>query len=163
MLSPITLYCFLPYGLSITFIVLVAVSSSFIFSTPPYNFGPEQSGYIWFAPFVAALIATLIAGKLSDVIVSKAVVPPAWYRVVDVPHMTVKRYRPSQPWYLRARIPTPITYPFYALLRVRISWIWHGRPESRSLVGTCYFVWLDWFRRYFRLGVGFSLSCRFFW
>lgn len=81
MLSPITLYCFLPYGLSITFIVLVAVSSSFIFSTPPYNFGPEQSGYIWFAPFVAALIATLIAGRLSDMIVSARSV--VWSKVAN--------------------------------------------------------------------------------
>lgn len=64
----------MPYGLSITFIVLVAVSSASIFAQPPYNFGPEQSGYIWFAPFVAALIATSIAGKLSDTIVSLSLI-----------------------------------------------------------------------------------------
>lgn len=40
--SPIIWFAFLGYGLSITFIVLIAVLSSYIFSVPPYNFGPEQ-------------------------------------------------------------------------------------------------------------------------
>lgn len=70
MLSPITLWAFCGYGIPITFIVLVAVSSSFIFAQPPYNFGPEQSGYIWFASLVGTLLASLIAGRLSDSLVS---------------------------------------------------------------------------------------------
>lgn len=72
--SPIVWYAFLGYGLSITFIVLVAVLSSYIFSLPPYNFGPEQSGYIWFASFIGTLIAAGVLGQLSDAIVSQIAV-----------------------------------------------------------------------------------------
>lgn len=64
--SPVIWFTFLAYGVPITFIVLVAVSASFIFSVPPYNFGPEESGYIWFAPFIGCFLATIIAGKVSD-------------------------------------------------------------------------------------------------
>jgi hypothetical protein len=68
--SPIIWFAFLGYGLSITFIVLIAVLSSYIFSLPPYNFGPESAGLIWLAAFIGTLIAALVLGPLSDLLVS---------------------------------------------------------------------------------------------
>ncbi|KKA30557.1 hypothetical protein TD95_004518 [Thielaviopsis punctulata] len=66
LVSPAVAWGTLIFSTSISWLVLLTVTVSQIFSAPPYNFNVVAVGATNLAPFVAAMVATAISGPLVD-------------------------------------------------------------------------------------------------
>lgn len=64
--SPIVLWATLLFTICISWLVLISITLSQIFSAPPYNFSVAAVGATNVSSFVASLIATFIAGYVID-------------------------------------------------------------------------------------------------
>lgn len=64
--SPIVMWATLLFTICISWLVLISITLSQIFSAPPYNFSVSAVGATNVSSFVASVIATLIAGYVID-------------------------------------------------------------------------------------------------
>ncbi|OAL02606.1 MFS general substrate transporter [Phaeosphaeriaceae sp. SRC1lsM3a] len=64
--SPIVAWATLLFTICISWLVLISITLSQIFSAPPYNFSVSAVGATNVSSFVASVIATLVAGYLVD-------------------------------------------------------------------------------------------------
>ena len=67
--SPVVLWATLAFTTCISWLVLISITLSQIFSAPPYNFSVSAVGATNVSSFVASLIGTLIAGPVIDGVV----------------------------------------------------------------------------------------------
>lgn len=67
--SPMLIWATLLFTTCISWLVLISITLSQIFSAPPYNFSVASVGASNLSSFVATLIATAIAGPLIDGVV----------------------------------------------------------------------------------------------
>lgn len=65
-LSPIVMWATLLFTICISWLVLISLTLSQIFSAPPYNFSISAVGATNVSSFVASVIATLLAGYIVD-------------------------------------------------------------------------------------------------
>lgn len=65
-LSPIVMWATLLFTICISWLVLISITLSQIFSAPPYNFSVSAVGATNLSSFVASVIATLVAGYVVD-------------------------------------------------------------------------------------------------
>lgn len=65
-LSPIVMWATLLFTICISWLVLISITLSQIFSAPPYNFSVSAVGATNVSSFVASLIATFAAGYIID-------------------------------------------------------------------------------------------------
>ncbi|KAH7386803.1 major facilitator superfamily domain-containing protein [Phaeosphaeria sp. MPI-PUGE-AT-0046c] len=65
-LSPIVMWATLLFTICISWLVLISITLSQIFSAPPYNFSVSAVGATNVSSFVASLLATLVAGFVVD-------------------------------------------------------------------------------------------------
>ena len=65
-LSPIVMWATLLFTICISWLVLISITLSQIFSAPPYNFSVSAVGATNVSSFVASVIATLVAGYIVD-------------------------------------------------------------------------------------------------
>lgn len=66
MLSPIVMWATLLFTICISWLVLISITLSQIFSAPPYNFSVSAVGATNVSSFVASVLATLVAGYVVD-------------------------------------------------------------------------------------------------
>lgn len=66
---PPVLFASLVYGTSVVWLSVIAETITSIFSTEPYNFKTTSIGLLYVATFVGSLLGSLVAGKVSDVVV----------------------------------------------------------------------------------------------
>ena len=66
---PAVLWSAAVYSLSIGWLIVVSESISLIFRDPPYNLSALGAGLLYISPFIGGILGTLVAGKISDVIV----------------------------------------------------------------------------------------------
>jgi ABC-type multidrug transport system fused ATPase/permease subunit len=64
--SPIVLWATLLFTICISWLVLISITLSQIFSAPPYNFSVSSVGATNVSSFVASVLATLVAGAIID-------------------------------------------------------------------------------------------------
>lgn len=64
--SPIVLWATLLFTICISWLVLISITLSQIFSAPPYNFSVSAVGATNLSSFVASVLATLVAGYVVD-------------------------------------------------------------------------------------------------
>lgn len=64
--SPAVIWATLLFTICISWLVLISITLSQIFSGPPYNFSVSEVGATNVSSFVASLLATLIAGTVVD-------------------------------------------------------------------------------------------------
>ncbi|RMZ74561.1 cycloheximide resistance [Pyrenophora seminiperda CCB06] len=64
--SPIVMWATLLFTICISWLVLISITLSQIFSAPPYNFSVSAVGATNVSSFVASLLATLVAGPIID-------------------------------------------------------------------------------------------------
>jgi hypothetical protein len=65
-LSPIVVWATLLFTVCISWLVLISITLSQIFSAPPYNFSVSAVGATNVSSFVASVLATLVAGAIID-------------------------------------------------------------------------------------------------
>jgi hypothetical protein len=65
-LSPIVMWATLLFTVCISWLVLISITLSQIFSAPPYNFSISAVGATNVSSFVASVLATLVAGGIVD-------------------------------------------------------------------------------------------------
>lgn len=65
-LSPIVMWATLLFTICISWLVLISITLSQIFSAPPYNFSVSAVGATNVSSFVASVLATLVAGAIID-------------------------------------------------------------------------------------------------
>ena len=65
-LSPIVMWATLLFTICISWLVLISITLSQIFSAPPYNFSVAAVGATNLSSFVASLLATMVAGYVVD-------------------------------------------------------------------------------------------------
>lgn len=65
-LSPIVMWATLLFTICISWLVLISITLSQIFSAPPYNFSVSAVGATNVSSFVASVLATLVAGYVVD-------------------------------------------------------------------------------------------------
>jgi hypothetical protein len=66
LLSPVVVWATLLFGSCISWLVLISITLSQIFSAPPYNFSVGAVGATNMSSFVASFLGTLAAGPLVD-------------------------------------------------------------------------------------------------
>ncbi|KAF2823712.1 MFS general substrate transporter [Ophiobolus disseminans] len=64
--SPIVMWATLLFTICISWLVLISITLSQIFSAPPYNFSVSAVGATNVSSFVASVLATLVAGAIID-------------------------------------------------------------------------------------------------
>ncbi|XP_014560971.1 hypothetical protein COCVIDRAFT_87770 [Bipolaris victoriae FI3] len=64
--SPVVMWATLLFTICISWLVLISITLSQIFSAPPYNFSVSAVGATNMSSFVASVLATLIAGPIID-------------------------------------------------------------------------------------------------
>ncbi|KAH5584975.1 hypothetical protein HBI24_090490 [Parastagonospora nodorum] len=64
--SPIVMWATLLFTICISWLVLISITLSQIFSAPPYNFSVSAVGATNVSSFVASVLATLVAGYIID-------------------------------------------------------------------------------------------------
>ena len=64
--SPVVMWATLLFTICISWLVLISITLSQIFSAPPYSFSVSAVGATNFSSFVASLLATLVAGPFID-------------------------------------------------------------------------------------------------
>lgn len=65
-LSPVVMWATLLFTICISWLVLISITLSQIFSAPPYNFSVSSVGATNVSSFVASVLATLVAGPIID-------------------------------------------------------------------------------------------------
>jgi hypothetical protein len=65
-LSPIVMWATLLFTICISWLVLISITLSQIFSAPPYNFSVSAVGATNVSSFVASVLATMAAGAIID-------------------------------------------------------------------------------------------------
>ncbi|KAJ4376323.1 hypothetical protein N0V83_001606 [Neocucurbitaria cava] len=65
-LSPIVQWATLLFTICISWLVLISITLSQIFSAPPYNFSVSSVGATNVSSFIASVLATLVAGAIID-------------------------------------------------------------------------------------------------
>lgn len=67
---PAVLWSAMVYSLSVGWLIVLSEVISRIYETPAgYNFTALQTGLIYISPFIGGLLGTMVAGKVSDIIV----------------------------------------------------------------------------------------------
>jgi hypothetical protein len=66
LMSPVVMWATLLFTICISWLVLISITLSQIFSAPPYNFSVSAVGATNVSSFVASLLATLVAGPIID-------------------------------------------------------------------------------------------------
>lgn len=69
LLSPMILWATIQYTILVSWLVLISITLSQIFSAPPYNFSIAAVGASNLSSFVASAIGTAVAGPLIDGVV----------------------------------------------------------------------------------------------
>ncbi|KAL5121751.1 hypothetical protein ACEQ8H_000438 [Pleosporales sp. CAS-2024a] len=69
--SPIVVWATLLFTICVSWLVLISITISQIFSAPPYNFSISSVGATNVSSFVASLIATFVAGYILDGVVTQ--------------------------------------------------------------------------------------------
>lgn len=64
--SPIVMWATLLFTICISWLVLISITLSQIFSAPPYNFSVSAVGATNVSSFVASVLATMVAGPIID-------------------------------------------------------------------------------------------------
>lgn len=64
--SPIVMWATLLFTICISWLVLISITLSQIFSAPPYNFSVSAVGATNVSSFIASVLATLVAGYIID-------------------------------------------------------------------------------------------------
>lgn len=64
--SPVVMYSTLLFTICVSWLVLISITLSQIFSAPPYNFSVSSVGATNLSSFVASLLATFVAGPIID-------------------------------------------------------------------------------------------------
>jgi hypothetical protein len=64
--SPVVIWATLLFTICISWLVLISITLSQIFSAPPYSFSVSEVGATNVSSFVASLLATMIAGQVID-------------------------------------------------------------------------------------------------
>lgn len=64
--SPIVMWATLLFTICISWLVLISITLSQIFSAPPYNFSVSAVGATNVSSFVASVLATVVAGAIID-------------------------------------------------------------------------------------------------
>ncbi|EJT99823.1 MFS general substrate transporter [Dacryopinax primogenitus] len=64
--SPVVIWATLAYGFLTVWLVVLSVTVSLIFGSPPYNFNSTQTGLVSISPLIGSLLAALIAGPVVD-------------------------------------------------------------------------------------------------
>jgi hypothetical protein len=64
--SPVVMWATLLFTICISWLVLISITLSQIFSAPPYNFSVSAVGATNVSSFVASLLATVVAGPIID-------------------------------------------------------------------------------------------------
>jgi hypothetical protein len=64
--SPVVLWATLTFTVCISWLVLISISLSQIFSAPPYSFSVSAVGATNLSPFITSLLATAVAGPIID-------------------------------------------------------------------------------------------------
>lgn len=64
--SPVVVWATLLFTICISWLVLISITLSQIFSAPPYNFSVSEVGATNVSSFVASLLATMVAGPIID-------------------------------------------------------------------------------------------------
>jgi hypothetical protein len=65
-MSPVVMWATLLFTICISWLVLISITLSQIFSAPPYSFSVSAVGATNVSSFVASLLATLVAGPIID-------------------------------------------------------------------------------------------------
>lgn len=63
---PAVMFTALQYGAGVAWLTTTASVLSLVFPLPPYNFTPEQIGFMSMGPFIGNLIGTVYGGVLGD-------------------------------------------------------------------------------------------------
>lgn len=66
---PAVLWSTVVYSLSVGWLIVLSESVSEIYRTETYNFTALQAGLVYISPFIGGVLGTVVAGKVSDVIV----------------------------------------------------------------------------------------------
>ena len=64
--SPVVMWATLLFTICISWLVLISITLSQIFSAPPYNFSVSAVGATNVSSFIASLLATFVAGPIID-------------------------------------------------------------------------------------------------
>ena len=65
-MSPVVMWATLLFTICVSWLVLISITLSQIFSAPPYSFSVSAVGATNLSSFVASLLATLVAGPIID-------------------------------------------------------------------------------------------------
>lgn len=63
---PAVLFCALQYALGVVWLTILSSVLGLVFPLPPYNFTPEQIGFMSVGPFVGNLLGSIYGGFLGD-------------------------------------------------------------------------------------------------
>lgn len=63
---PAVLFCALQYALGIVWLTILSSVLGLVFPLPPYNFTPQQIGFMSIGPFVGNLLGSVYGGFLGD-------------------------------------------------------------------------------------------------
>ena len=69
LMYPAILWSTVVYSLSLGWLVVLSESVAHIYQHHPYNFTPLQMGLVYLSPFIGGILGTVVAGKMSDIIV----------------------------------------------------------------------------------------------
>ncbi|KAH0538816.1 hypothetical protein FGG08_004592 [Glutinoglossum americanum] len=66
---PAVLWSALVYSLSVGWLIVLSETVASVYQHNPYNFNPLATGLVYLSPFVGGILGTVVAGKVSDIIV----------------------------------------------------------------------------------------------
>ncbi|KAH8925315.1 MFS general substrate transporter [Atractiella rhizophila] len=66
---PSILWSTVVYACSVGWLIVLSESVAHVYQAPPYNFSPLGTGLVYVSPFLAGILGTAVAGKVSDIIV----------------------------------------------------------------------------------------------
>lgn len=66
---PSVLWSSAVYSCSIGWLIVISETLAMIYERKPYDFTPLQTGLVYVSPFIAGILGTAVAGRLSDVVV----------------------------------------------------------------------------------------------
>lgn len=66
---PAVLWSTVVYSLSVGWLIVLSESVAHIYQENPYNFSALGTGLVYLSPFIGGILGTVVAGKVSDVIV----------------------------------------------------------------------------------------------
>ena len=66
---PSVLWSALVYSLSVGWLIVLSETVASVYQHNPYNFTPLGTGLVYLSPFIGGILGTVVAGKVSDIIV----------------------------------------------------------------------------------------------